>query len=111
MGTAAKMAIPYPIATSFSDRQISSPIPSNPSESLCEKGLAKYLALSVQVVIGDGKSLELVLASQVAQDRKHHKSKQIAMPMDGKATLSTNIFFSLVVFMIIVGFLRRAGCC
>ena len=99
MGTAAKMANEYPIPTSFSDRQISRPIPSKPTSSLCENGLAKYLALSVQVVIGDGKSLELVLSSQVAHDRKHQKSIQKAMPMDGNATLSTNIFFSLVEFI------------
>ena len=100
MGTAVKMAIPYPMATSFNDRQISSPMPSKPSASLCEKGLAKYFALSVHVVMGEGKSLELVLASHVAQDRKHHKSTQMAMPMDGKATLSMNIFFNLVEIMV-----------
>jgi hypothetical protein len=62
------------------------------------------------VVIGEGKSLELVLASHVAHDKKHQSNKQIAMPMDGKATLSTNIFLSLAEFMLMVGFLRWAGC-
>ena len=68
------------------------------------KGTAKYFSLSVHVVIGDGKSLEPVLVSHVAQDKKHQSKRQTAMPMEGKATLSTNILFSLVVFMSVVEF-------
>ncbi len=81
-------------------------MPSKPSSSLRENGVAKYLVLSFHVVTGDGKSETPASVSYVSQEMEHQIAKHIVAPTSGSATLSVKNLLIFVEFILPPGLLN-----